>query len=1217
MMALLAMGSSGAWAVTPTADAIPIVGKTYYLFAMQKDGSRSYLYNNDGTLTISKDNKENTDAYKWTVAKSGDNYTITNVAGNSLNFTSATNSLGLYSNAATFQLDNTVTDAACVSIYNSGYGWFTAPKTSQAMPTGQKVSTFPATVNDNYSPNFVFEEVLTAHSLEDGALYTIWCDNDSKQYLYDSGEALLVSNESSSSLSYVFKCIVNGDYYNFRNVKTGKYLAFKGRNSTATDFTISTTNAKHDGCATIQNSSSSYWVMNANNNFDQSSITYYKGYQAYSTDFRFEKVTLENYYEVSTATGTLGSGNWTNTWTHSSAPAFTLTASANNISSSLQLASGSAGSSTYTLTAPVGYIISEYTLAGTGNNQTVTVSGGTATSFTSSINYVEATPRSNKATFVIAGANSNHIAPVSFMVKVEPMTSVTDVASIDASKSYNIYNNRGVWTVANDADVVNSTTELGLAYLSSDAKQKFAFIPYNDKYYLYSVSQGKFAYIDGTKLSLTRYFTTEVAASPVTFASSTNATYMETAPVVMQINGSSFGVHTSKTPDVYMYSPYLDDAGNASAIYEAGDFDNTAALAQIVNTTSVTYHLIYNGSEKDNAETYALVGGDLSVPSSLDTYCMSYKYYSDAECTSEITTVPAGGGNVYAVATWAGPVKFTATTSAPEYYNLNIRSQYLVYNSEATGAVTLQSTSEPFNDAASWAFIGDPYTGFKIINKANGTDKYLTYTSVVTDGNSGNNNIQFIEDASFTNQYWYIDTNTGGFCLRMKENTNIYFHHDNDNQFLRTCSVSEWSAVHNDAGSTIIASTDEDVLFALYESMKDWTFGTSIGQMNTTDEATITNATAATTLESIGNVITSATTAAYPNAYAALLQIQNNMALVEPTVGYYRLKNVSTGKYLTATALSNYTSSDRYVYANGDATSAATVISLAEGNDGMYMYNQGYGFGWVDAQKEDGGGVGYLTETADKYVHWFPGKAANQTAFAICLGNGVGGYSSYLTRGIYTVDTEDEAVIGGTDYTADAAQWVVETATSATISLNKVDGTSYATMYVPFDITLPEGTKAYTVTISGERAQLNAISGTTIPSNTPVLLVNELGSTSIVVTITTGASALETENALNGTYFNKTSLASDEYIFGTKDGELGFWKMSASSKVGANKAYLVVPASTVGVKGFSIDFSGITGIEAIDGAQKGIDAIYNLAGQRVEKAQRGIYILNGKKVVIK
>ena len=62
---------------------------------------------------------------------------------------------------------------------------------------------------------------------------------------------------------------------------------------------------------------------------------------------------------------------------------------------------------------------------------------------------------------------------------------------------------------------------------------------------------------------------------------------------------------------------------------------------------------------------------------------------------------------------------------------------------------------------------------------------------------------------------------------------------------------------------------------------------------------------------------------------------------------------------------------------------------------------------------------------------------------------------------------------------------------------------------------------------------------------------------------------------------------------------------------------LKTPDSSTGAK-ITLDVDGdVTSIDAIDNGQFATDAIYNLSGQRVNKAQKGIYIVNGKKVVVK
>lgn len=98
--------------------------------------------------------------------------------------------------------------------------------------------------------------------------------------------------------------------------------------------------------------------------------------------------------------------------------------------------------------------------------------------------------------------------------------------------------------------------------------------------------------------------------------------------------------------------------------------------------------------------------------------------------------------------------------------------------------------------------------------------------------------------------------------------------------------------------------------------------------------------------------------------------------------------------------------------------------------------------------------------------------------------------------------------------------------------------------------------------------------------------------------------------------FKFYKLAYDNY---TEKTGLGFYWGAAEGgafTVKPGLAYLAVPqAQAANVKGFSFDGTqtGINGVEAT--TAKG--AIYNLNGQRVEKAQHGIYIQNGKKFIVK
>ena len=84
--------------------------------------------------------------------------------------------------------------------------------------------------------------------------------------------------------------------------------------------------------------------------------------------------------------------------------------------------------------------------------------------------------------------------------------------------------------------------------------------------------------------------------------------------------------------------------------------------------------------------------------------------------------------------------------------------------------------------------------------------------------------------------------------------------------------------------------------------------------------------------------------------------------------------------------------------------------------------------------------------------------------------------------------------------------------------------------------------------------------------------------------------------------------------------EIGFWWGAADGaafNLAANKAYLAVPKNVEAREGWWFD-SETTGIKTVENAASSINGeVYNLAGQRVAQPAKGLYIVNGKKVVVK
>ena len=77
------------------------------------------------------------------------------------------------------------------------------------------------------------------------------------------------------------------------------------------------------------------------------------------------------------------------------------------------------------------------------------------------------------------------------------------------------------------------------------------------------------------------------------------------------------------------------------------------------------------------------------------------------------------------------------------------------------------------------------------------------------------------------------------------------------------------------------------------------------------------------------------------------------------------------------------------------------------------------------------------------------------------------------------------------------------------------------------------------------------------------------------------------------------------------------YQVTSDVNVKAYRGYFTID-TTGGVKNFVLDFGNgeTTNIEALESETRD-KVIYNLAGQRVQKAQKGVFIVNGKKVVIK
>lgn len=192
---------------------------------------------------------------------------------------------------------------------------------------------------------------------------------------------------------------------------------------------------------------------------------------------------------------------------------------------------------------------------------------------------------------------------------------------------------------------------------------------------------------------------------------------------------------------------------------------------------------------------------------------------------------------------------------------------------------------------------------------------------------------------------------------------------------------------------------------------------------------------------------------------------------------------------------------------------------------------------------------------------------------------------------------------------------------SATITVTKpvevaTADTDFYSLYLGHAVTIPSNVTAYTGQIVGDYLKLTEIGGT-IPANTGVVFkTTEAGTASF--DYVRNAAAFEGVNDIKGVTV-ETAVSEIEtnggtlLVLGEVDGKIGFAQPSDET-IAANKAYVVVPASSPAkalhlVVGEDVP-TGISNVN-VNGNE---NRAYNLQGQRVQANQKGIVIVNGRKV---
>ena len=219
----------------------------------------------------------------------------------------------------------------------------------------------------------------------------------------------------------------------------------------------------------------------------------------------------------------------------------------------------------------------------------------------------------------------------------------------------------------------------------------------------------------------------------------------------------------------------------------------------------------------------------------------------------------------------------------------------------------------------------------------------------------------------------------------------------------------------------------------------------------------------------------------------------------------------------------------------------------------------------------------------------------------------------YLT----TTETTDQRYIG----IYNSQDWRCYTGTTGNIAgqtfafykklAAKLNAYGYATFSstVPVDFSQASDFTAWIITkIEGGTITFSQVTGS-VPAGTGVLLKGTADQT--VEFVATASGTALADNKFVG-ITTATAVTADTY-FGLSGNK--FVKVGAGT-IKAGKALL--PATEVsGARELTFVFDDATGIKQVESSKMNVEGIYNLNGQKVQNPTKGLYIMNGKKVIIK
>lgn len=680
-----------------------------------------------------------------------------------------------------------------------------------------------------------------------------------------------------------------------------------------------------------------------------------------------------------------------------------------------------------------------------------------------------------------------------------------------------------------------------------------------------------------------------------------------------------YNLTTTTLPDIV----YTNDA----TVLIENESSVTATFSQAVNETLTAGRYFVKSASAQSLElsvgAYAYNVGDatLSVADGGYTQSSTFTVTFPAAATSDPageTTLAASskatvnGAEVALAAVTNGFSLDLGSLTANTDYVIAIPADVYGYAGESMNSAINVTLHTPavfdgeyvFYDATNSLFLGRG-AGYGTEATA---DKYGIPVNLTTDA-TGASNVQFIDNdgylfiasngvftdgGTFT---WTVNSVTGGYTLSGVFNaaTKYLTHAAGDfGEYVTTTDVAGSATVW-----TLKTLAERDAIIAEYPT------------------------------ENINNVITASGAATTADAFATYLSTNYNAEDLTSVVGTASFAGAAGGWTWTG----YWRNQDgQPAYGTGfveawNATGAwSQTVDKANLPAGIYKVTvQGFERRCANAAAETLKSNGYnlvstfLSANGEqvRFTDWndVAGKPTNTTDATTAFGSGEATNELYV---YLDGNTDLNLMVRKPNYIWDC--WIIwnnitltrysQTSANMTIAAGK-----YGTFVAPFDVTIPSGVTAQKVTgVTGATLNFEDVT-TTIPANTPVVVSSDadVNETFYGKDNSAGAETV-TAGKLVGIY-KAVEIPAGCYVLQTQGDVQAFYKLATAATANTlNRAYLNVDAS---VKAFFFNDEDADGINAVEATAEDGRAIYNLAGQRVKKAQKGLYIIGGKTVLVK